>query len=268
MGLEPVRPGTIIDGIDGFQYITPDADMCRRHVARTMSKDYQEAVTRRKLFVVANGPSARNVDLALIRPTLALNGAMHLFIQQGCAPDFWACCDPQELVVDCLPDNPPYETIYFVASKCHPSVFKKLEGRRVRVWHLPDYPVEGASHIAMASSVTISASWLFHRIGYTDFEYNGWDGCFLGGKHHASNEDDYSGVERIDLNFSGEISQDGERPEVIGGRSFQTTRAWAAEGMGAQQFFQLAKYFDIGVKVNGDGMFEHMRCLQEENLNG
>lgn len=249
-----IAPGT---EISGFEYHLPvDEQTCRSQIAESLRRGILDVVPRRRLTVIANGPTARNADLnALQTPTLALNGALSLFLEQGLAPTYWACCDPQALVADILPDNLPYETTYFVASKCHSSVFEKLKNHTVRLWHIRDHPAEGRSRIALASSVTISASWLMHRLGYTDFEYWGWDGCFLDGAHHASHAADWSTVPVLHMNYGGMV-QDGE---VIGGQTFATTRTWAAEAKGAEQFFQLADYFDISIKIHGGGMFERAR---------
>ncbi len=103
--------------------------------------------------------------------------------------------------------------------------------------------------------MTISAAWLMHWIGYTDFEFWGWDGCFLEGKHHAIGNADWSHLPILHLNYGGTD----ENGEIIGGRTFSTTRSWAAEAKAAEQFFNLAHYFDIGIKINGDGMFECAR---------
>ena len=210
-----------------------------------------EAVTRKHLNVIANGPSALLADLPNLTPTLALNGSIKLFTDAGLAPTYWAGCDPQAVLADYLPENPPESTVYFVASKAHPSVFEKLKGRDVRVWHLMDYPAERCSRIALAVSVTISATWLMHRLGFTDFDYWGWDGCFMDGRHHASDDSSW-GDAPLHINYGGKIV-DGE---VLGGRTFATTRSWASEALSAEQFCQLAKYFDIGVKLHGDGMFK------------
>jgi hypothetical protein len=252
---DDIAPGTIIAG---FNYILPiEDDVTRSQVRVNVARGFQEAVVRRSLTIIANGPTARKVDLRSIKsPTLAVNGAMHLFSEVGISPTYWAACDPQAIVADFLPDCPPTDTIYLVASKCHPSVFEKLNGRDVQVWHVNDHHADGASHIPPSCSITITASWLMHRLGFTDFEYWGWDGCFLDGRHHASNADEF-GVPVLRMNFGGTIV-DGE---VLGGRLFSTTRAWAAEAKGAEQFFNLARYFDIGVRINGDGMFECARQL-------
>lgn len=255
---EEIPPGSVI--VD-FEYLTPlDDATCRDHIRQNLARRLPEALTRKKLTVIASGPSAKYADLRCLSDTLALNGALKLFTNEGLHPTFWACCDPQEIVSDFLPDNPPKETVYVVASKCHPKVFDKLKDRYVVVWHLRDYDAEGRSRIALASSVTISATWLMHRGGYTDFEYWGWDGCFMDGKHHATSDSDWSKVDRLHLNYGGEL-KDGE---IIGGRIFETTRTWAAEAKGAEQFFQLAEYFDMKISIYGDGMFEAARKLLME----
>lgn len=249
--------------ITGFDAILPlDDTSCLAHIAHSNTLGLQDALPRRcTLTVVANGPSALDVDMASIKTlTLAVNGSIKLFTDKGLAPTYWAACDPQELLADMLPDNPPRDTVYFVASKCHPAVFEKLRGRDVRLWHLMDYPAPGRLRMALASSVTLSVTWLMYKLGFTDFEYYGWDGCFMGGRHHASDDSVWgSGEAPLNMGYGGAII-DGE---YVGGRIFPTTVSWAAEAHSAVQFFQLAKYFDIGVEIHGDGMF---RCAREDIL--
>ncbi len=249
--LEEIPEGASIE----FDLILPvDDEICRQNIAESCARQIPDALKRRKVTVIANGPSARNVNLWDIEgPILALNGSIKLFTDKGTWPAFWACCDPQELVADLLPERPPQETIYYVASKCHPAVFRKLKNNNVQIWHISDYPADGKARIPPSSSVTITASWLMARMGFTDFEFWGWDGCFMDGKHHASDDSDWSKVPILNLNYGGKI----ENGEVVGGRTFDTTRSWAAEARGAEQFFQLAHYFDMRVKIHGDGMFAH-----------
>jgi len=251
---EEIPPGSIITG---FEYITPLPDeVCNRHIADSLRLGLPEAVERRKLTIIAGGPSAAKVDLwSIDGPTLALNSALRLFVKQGLSPTYFAACDPQMEVADLIPDWVPENTTYLIASKCHPKVFRKLKHRDVRVWHMRDYDAHDRSRIALCCSVTLTATWLMHRLGYTDFEYWGWDGCFMDGKHHAAVDDDWSKVECLTVNWGGKI----EGNEVVGGKTFDTTRTWVAEAKGAEQFFQLAEYFDIILKINGGGMMEHAK---------
>jgi hypothetical protein len=257
---EDIPPGSIITG---FEYITPLPDeTCNRQIADSFKLHLPEAVERRKLTIIAGGPSAAKVDLWSIHgPTLALNSAMRLYQKAGLYPTYFAACDPQVEVAGLIPDYAPENTRYFIASKCHPAVFHKLRHRDVRLWHMRDYPAQDRSRIALCCSVTLTATWLMHRLGYTDFEYWGWDGCFMDGKHHAAVDEDWSHMECLHVNYGGKV-EDGA---IVGGETFATTRSWVAEAKGAEQFFQLAEYFDITIKINGGGMIEHARRLVMES---
>lgn len=256
---EDVPAGALIRGFDN---IVPVGDDVRRsQIARNLKLGLPDAVCRAHLTIIANGPSARDVDLRKIEGhTLAVNGALKLFLDKGLCPTYWIACDSQAQVADFLPENPPHNTTYLVAAKCHPSVFHKLRNNDVLVWHLSDDPAPGQHRVPVCTSVTISGAWLMYRMGFTDFEFWGWDGCFIDGRHHASSDTDW-GAAPLHINYGG--TQDGDR--VIGGRNFATTRSWVAESNSAQQFFNLAEYFDIGVTIHGDGM---IKAAQQEILPG
>ncbi len=251
--LEEIAPGSVIE----FDYILPvDDETCRQQMGTNLKRNLPDVIPRRKLTIIADGPSAKDVDIWKIDgPILAVNRAINLFTGKGTWPAYSAACDAQALVAGFLPERPPNETIYYVASKCHPDVFQKLKNNKVETWHIGTHGKDRVC-IPEAISVTISVTWLMARLGFTDFEYWGWDGCFMDGKHHASNNDDWTDMPTLSLNYGGKIEGD----EIIGGRIFQTTRSWAAEAKSADQFFQLAEYFDIGVKIHGDGMFA---CAQQ-----
>lgn len=244
-----------------FSHITPCSDdVCRANIAHSLARGLPEVKARRKLTVVAGGPSARYA-LPIEGDTLALNGALKLFTAQGLAPTYWAACDPQPLVADFL-SSAPVSTTYLLAAKCDPAVFDRLSRHDVRIWHVRDHPAPGSFRQATEVSVTMSALWMMYSsFGYTDFDIWGWDGCFLDGRHHAA--DGQVGERDITyLNYGGKVVDDPEAPDgvrVDGGVTFETTRTWAAEARGAEQFFQLAEYFDIGVTLHGDGMMKTVR---------
>lgn len=276
----------------GFQIIVPHGeDTISAHIAHALSLGLPEFDDGplKTLSVIANGPSASLYDFDTPGPTLALNGALKLFTDRGKAPTYWACCDPQALVADFLV-NPPLETVYLVASKCHPLVFQMLQGRDVRLWHIDDHPMVKTGHraIPVASSVTLCAISLMARVyGVRHFETYGWDACFNGTEHHAGqhiNEDDYPdntvsvsvGATQITtppkrpptpleslLNatalrinrFAVWLAQLKPIPQPTqgfeGGTDYLTTSTWAAE---AQDATVLSHYADYTINVNGDGM--------------
>lgn len=259
-----IEPGQTIE----FDYIVPDVGAIRgQQIAASLARNLPEANERRGLTVVASGPSAKGFHVessalwhhtpeAALAPTLALNGALHQFVAKGCAPDFYAACDPQELVADFLTEAPK-STIYYVASKCHSAVFDRLQGRDVRLWHVKDHEMPGRLRTPLCSSITMCALWLMMRQGFTDFDVWGWDACFMGGEHHLGEQaPEYAQQPNFTrINIGGRIEGD----EVIGGQTFDTTHTWAAEARGAEQLFQLAEYMDVRININGDGMIKAVR---------
>lgn len=186
--------------------------------------------------IVANGPSARECSFA--GPTLALNGALRLFVERGTAPTYWAACDPQPVVAEFLKDAPE-STIYLVASKCHPSVFDALKDRKVLVWHVDDCGtwdlVKDRNAISTGVSITIVSFELMSRFGFSRFETWGWDGCYLNGQDHAAPQA-HSGT---DLEMQ------------VGINRFRTTTTWALE---AQDAYHKLTITPRNVKVRGGGM--------------
>lgn len=188
------------------------------------------------LRIIASGPSAR--DAPLDGPTLALNGAIDLFFNTGRSPTYWAGCDPQALLADLLPDNPPMETAYLVASKCHPRVFEKLKGRDVRPFHVNDLVKEGRT-VPCASSITSTAFALMLQLGWSKFDVWGWDCCFDGDQHHVG-EQAYHFPETVTIECDGV--------------PFKTTRSWAVEAEDfANKLKPIYDYLGIEITLNGDG---------------
>lgn len=253
MAREEIAPGTTILGFDA--QLPVGAEDVARQVDSALRRSLEEAVSRRRVSVVASGPSAVDHFAApLPGPTVALNGALRLFTDRNLAPTYWAACDPQALVADFLPPHPPTETTYLVASQCHHTVFDRLLGRRVLVWHQKDSAPPAALAIPPCCSITITAAWLLRGMAFTDLDFYGWDGCWDGPSHHSGDGD--IGLDPpVHINFGGTASGD----EITGGRTFASSRAWAAELQSAEQFFRLADYFHLGVRIHGDGMFRTAR---------
>lgn len=234
-----------------FQEVLPcNEDELARNVASALHRDLPDFDDGRLgvLNIIANGPSARKADFEAIgaglsgpappaQPVLAVNGALKMLLERGIAPQWWACCDPQELVADFIPDDPPASTTYLVAACCHPSVFRKLEGRDVRLWYVGAAP-EGHRHVKTACSVTLTVMSLMRHIGWRRFRVWGWDCCFdESGAHHATAQGAPDESTRINL--------------ITGDRTWPTTNSWALEAQDAAH--QLAAG-DYEVEIMGDGM--------------
>lgn len=185
------------------------------------------------LTVIAGGPSAR--DAPQDGTVLALNGAIRLCP----SAKFFAACDPQALVADFL-RLPPRGTQYHIASKCHPDVFKTLQHRDVRLWHVADYVPGG---IPTAPSITLTALNLFFRMGWRRFEVYGWDGHFLNGLDHASPQPFKADL--IDIE--------------VGERLFHTTTTWAAEAQDAAYLLPIYEFLGAEITIHGDSMIKAIR---------
>lgn len=173
--------------------------------------------------------------------TLALNGALSLFGEVG--PTYWAGCDPQAELADFL-TNPPLDTAYLVASKCHPRVFDTLldRGCTVRIWHVWEPCVADLLGdritVAPGCSITTTAFELGVHLGYTSFDVWGWDGCFdANGACHA-----------------GQHFPSASPPVTIllDDREFASTQSWALELEDAR--VRLLG-FPFPIRVHGGGLF-------------
>lgn len=194
-----------------------------------------------RLKIIANGPSARQAPLDGI--TMALNGAGRIFPKDA-PPTYWAAVDPQELVSEFF-DDPPEQTIYLIASKCHPKVFERLKGRKVMMWHVGDFSTHPRA-VPSAMSITLCAMNLGRRMGYRAFDIYGWDACFAGDRHHASERKDEKIVaQRISLD--------------VGGQVYDTTTTWAAEAETALSMIPVLEFTGAEVNIHGPSMVEAIR---------
>jgi hypothetical protein len=203
---------------------------------------------RKTLHLVANGPSARNLNLT--GDTAALNGALSLF---KTPPRYWLACDPQALVADFL-TNPDQATTYLLASKCHPTVFDRLAAYDVQLWHTNDIvipEIQNCRRVPAAVSITCCALMLFARMGYRRINIYGWD-CSIAndGEHHA-------GQGRMNNSQHVEI--------IVGNRQFNTTQSLCAEAQDAVNIIPVLEWMGCEIVIHGNSMIQ---AIREELQNG
>ena len=143
---------------------------------------------------------------------IAINGAYKWCLDNGITPSAMVMVDArkfnarftQPVVKDCK---------YFIASQCHPSVFKGLPKDRTYVWHTQAeeltemlqaqfeecYPVPGGS------TVLLRAIPLFRMLGFKRFHIFGCDSCLEENKHHAYEQLENDDELIIPVNVSGKI---------------------------------------------------------------
>lgn len=224
-----------------FAIKTPKLDL-QSHIDHALSLNLPEADSGRKhLNLIANGPSASLFNDA--GETMAINGALSLFTQKGQAPTYWIACDPQEQVADFLL-NAPESTLYLVASKCHPKVFRALSGRKAQLWHVNDIVIPNVRQVPCAVSVTLCSLLLAQRMGYRTIDVWGWDLCYDGDKHHAG---------------PGELGETPGRINIEVGEGEDATwwvsnPTWCCEAKDASGILPVLKWVGCDVRIHGKSM--------------
>jgi hypothetical protein len=199
-----------------------------------------------RLNIVAGGPSLKKYVKKLKRrkdKIITVNGAHDYLIKKGVIPWATAFLDPDPILTGMF--TPHKDVKYYVSSMCHPSVFEKLDGHDVVMWHAEqgvgeDKILGDVLRISGGCTVSLRCINLGYTLGFRDFHIYGLDSSFSGA-HHAYKQD--------------------EREDILDvyckGRKFTTTIALAAQ---AQDFQNLYKRFGYLFKlsVHGDGLIPHM----------
>lgn len=213
-------------------------DLARSNIDHALSLNLPSCEKNPKanwaIDLFASGPSSRGIPKA--RRTAAVNNAINQFGPEG--PTYWIACDPQELVASFIPADPPTNTTYLLATKCHPSVFQKLQDRKVLIWQTDEHELaEGVLGVPTAISVTLCAINVLAQMGCTAINTHGWDGCFINGEGYAIPQEAPGTRKTLHMN----------------GVQYQTTDTWAAEAEDAvNQFTRDRGHYSV--KINGPGM--------------
>lgn len=230
-------------------------------MARNEARRLQDATPHKSCIIVGSGPSARHEGLwrrvtSEQTPTVALNGALSLFIERGLFPTFWACCDPQERVNDFIPENPPEWTTYLLATKCPESLFDRLlqNKRWVQTWRIEELnATTDKLRCPTAVSISLVAQSLMRYKGYTRFEHYGWDACYMDGLHHAGNTPEPT-VEQMPFDIRTEDDK------VL--YHCETNSSWLAELRdSALQAYNLTT-MGYEVVVHGTGAIAHLLAIK------
>lgn len=142
--------------------------------------------------IVGFGPSLKDTYNDLVGDVMACNGAHDFLIEKGIVPKYAMLFDAAEVMNKFLTPHP--EVTYFIASRCHPSIFEMLKGFKVVVWHVkgdegidelldeynkPEPMVHGGS-----AAVT-RGMFLLRALGYTTLHLFGADSSYEGEFTHV-----------------------------------------------------------------------------------
>lgn len=138
------------------------------------------------------GPSFAETYKNLEGDVIACNGAHDYLISHGIVPKFAMFYDAAECIADFI--VPHSGVIYLIGSRCHESVFKKLEGFRVVVWHVKgDQCVDELlakadlmePMIHGGSAAVTRAMFVAHALGYRELHLHGADSSYTGEFTHV-----------------------------------------------------------------------------------
>lgn len=216
----------------------PEVRRCNRHSLQ--------------MSVVGGGPSLEDTFGKLTGYIASVNKAHDWLLEQGIVPNACNLLDPMPVVADVI--TPHKDVTYFVASMCHPSVFDKLKGYHVVLWHASalageeDIIVEG---LRIGGGCTTALRWLNlgYVCGFRSFHFHGMDSSFPGKRHHVYDypqDDDLACVEL---------------------HGFRTHFGLLAQ---LSDFFRVLKRFrepdiePVEIEIHGDGLLQH--CFEAEYL--
>jgi hypothetical protein len=196
--------------------------------------------------IVGSGPSAPDflkeirAERELNRPICAIKGAHDLLCSNGINPDLFLCVDPRDRRENIQLAND--DTIYLMASRCHPVMFDHLSNKRVVLWHSFGVIAEGDFYkgkpgIGGGSTSGLRAITVGYVMGYRNFILYGMDSCLA--------------EDRLTKRFTGEKA--GQVIDVIvGGRTFYCNGAMAQQAQEVQELMNCLPGLHLDIK--GDGL--------------
>ena len=144
---------------------------------------------------------------------ITINNAYKWCLDNGLTPSAMVMVDAREFNARFI-ESVVGDCKYFIASQCHPSVFKGLPKDRTYIWHtqaemlreMLDKQYEQWWPIPGGSTVLLRAIPLFRTLGFKRFHLFGCDSC-LGeyNKHHAYKQVENDGQLVMPVNVSGKI---------------------------------------------------------------
>lgn len=206
-----------------------------------------------RLSVAGGGPSLVDTYQKLEGIVATQNGTLRWLLEHDVRPGLCAVMDAGEHIADMLVADPKVH--YLIASVCDPSVFDKLKGCDVRLWHVSPDSLEdpqgaisildeayGDQWFAIGGGCTMGLRWidLGYLLGFRQFDLHGLDSSFRGSATHAY-------PDRAD---------DKECIEVNGRLTRPNFLAQVHDFFGSVERFSEPDRQPIAIEVFGDGLLQ------------
>ena len=205
--------------------------------------------TNENLAIVAGGPSLNRTykDISNFSDIMTCGSAHDHAVKLGIKPTYHVECDPDLRQIDCY--NEVSDAFYLISSRCHKSMFKKLEGRKVYLWHMWENelgkgPYKGEPAFICGATVVLSAVPIAMQLGYKHLHFFGFDSSFPSfEENHAYPMKEHSQQMTVKVG------------DPISGKEFLSTATWIGQ---AQQFQDMRRNWPFRCTVYGDGMIAEM----------
>ena len=187
------------------------------------------------------------------RPIVAIKATHDFLVENGVEPDLWINLDPRDRTsgIKHLNDH----TTYMPASRCPPSTFDYLKGKKVLLWHSwapgPEMEAIGSGKLAIGGGTTsgLRAINIGYILGYRNFYMYGYDSCnspdgrkkFCGATPGAT----------VDIWVGGPT-----------GKKFNCNMAMAQQANEFQKLFEVMP--DLNLNVAGPGLIAEIMRVREQ----
>ena len=202
-------------------------------------------VQTKSLAIVGGGPSLKDTwqDINNYDTVMSCGSTHDHLTGIGVHSDYHLECDPD------IPQVKYYQSIkfdctYLIASRCHPSMFKRLKNRDIKLWHMWEddiglEPYRKEPAVRGAISCVLCALATAIAMGFQDIHFFGFDSSFAHeAAHHA-----YPCEERDQV-----IKTRVGDPDK--GTIFLTTPTWIAQ---ARTFVQMQDQWEHMLKATVHG---------------
>jgi len=229
---------------------------------------FEPSDVRRRVVAACPGPSLKD-NQGKMRKMIkgaelwAVNGAYGWLLDRGLIPDVMVLCDAKPNMLEFIKKTHD-KTVFYIASQCHPDVFKALEGKKVYLWHayldgiedyLKDEQERPCSVIHGGGTVGLKAMYLAYLRGSRQIDYYGLDGSIANGDLHVN------GAEYIP---DREQCYSRTYDVVCAGREFKIAEGYASQAPNFVSQIELIP--DCKVRAHGDGLIPHISKILQAQL--
>ena len=244
---------------------TATADETERNMTATIARGYTPLMEHFErysgtLSLCGSGPSLAAKLHELTGDVLACNGAIGFLLDRGIVPRHAMLWDAAPIVAEFAVPHP--DITYFVASRCHPSVFERLAGCKVVVWHaggdhnVDDFLSDRKIHEPMLQGGTTAVTrgmYLAFALGYKDLHLFGADSCYTDGATHVE------GASKV---------PEGLVNVMVGGRWFKSTCQWAAQIEEIKIIYPMMMQPEVGARITAhdEGMMAWVISIMDRDM--